>query len=157
MADSRRWVRLILILGGSLALIFVVAVCLLYWLLFGETSFRQSSAGDVAAQILNKSLVPNAAGVVKLPPPLASNSCDGKVYVTVHPTGTTWILFPTWRGKGANLRGYLYRSTPSTGPPPAQISVTGPNVAGPTWSASCQYTIESQLSPNWYRILFDLD
>jgi hypothetical protein len=149
MVDSRRWVRWILIISGSLGFIFVVAICLLYWLLFGETSFRQSSAGAVTAQVLNKTLVPDAAGVVKLPAPLAFNSCDGKVYVTVdHTTGTTWILFPTWRGKGANLRGYLYRSTPSTGPPPAQISVAGPNVAGPTWSAPCLYTVESQLTPN---------
>jgi hypothetical protein len=153
----RRLIRWTLIIGGTLAFIVVIGICFLYWALFGETSFRQSSAGVVTAQVLNNTLVPNTAGVVKLPGTLASNSCDGKVYVTVDSTGTTWVLFPTWRGKGRNIQGYLYRSTPSIGPPPAQITVIGPDIGAPTWSSSWQYTVESQLTPNWYRISFDLD
>src|SRR5437763_1402996 len=75
--------------------------------------FDRPAALQVVQQLNNNTLTPNKDGIVKLPPSLAKASVDAEVYVTTDPAGITWILFRTWRGKGCNLRGMAYRSTPS--------------------------------------------
>ena len=157
--SKRRLIRRLLIAGGVIAasaiLVALIGFLFLWWA-FSENSFSKRAAGAVVTQVMNGTLVPNGVGIVRLPPALASNSCDGQVYVTVDPAGTTWILFPTSQGKGSNLLGYLYRSTPATGPPPQEINVIGPGVPRST-TGRLNYAVESQIDANWYHVNWDWD
>jgi hypothetical protein len=144
-------------IGGSLLAVAVVAGLILWWLLgkpLRERAFDQQAAASVVMLVRNTTLTPDASGAITLPPALASNSLDGRVYVTIDSAGTTWILFPTWRGKGDNLAGYLYRSTSASGPRPATITVNGPDSPN---VRPMEYSIDKQIDPNWYHFYRDLD
>lgn len=67
---------------------------------------NQVQFGQIYSAVANRKLKPDSAGVVKLPVKLASATADGKVYVT-RKGKLLMVLFPTWRGKSSNLRGYL--------------------------------------------------
>ena len=150
-----RWLLLIAAVVGGSALVVVLAGFVFLWWIFGEKFFSERAAVPVTAAVLNGTLAPNSVGIVKLPASLASNSCDGRIYVTVDASGTTWILFPTWRGKGCNVRAYLYRSTPATGPPPATITVRGPDINN--GSQQMNYQVDHKIDANWYYVVWDLD
>jgi hypothetical protein len=149
------------LVGGSLLAVALASCLFLWWLLGkplrGEKPFDQQAAGSVVNLVLSSSLTPKSSGAITLPPALASNSLDGRVYVTVDSTGTTWILFPTWRGKGDNLAGYLYRSSQATGPRPATVTINGPDIASPGGTRSLEYTVDKQIDANWYHIYNDMD
>jgi hypothetical protein len=155
----RNWKRLILkaslILGVS-CIIVVASLYLLLWYLFGEMLFSTGSANAVVIQVMNHTLVPNAFGIVTLPQSMASKSQDGKVYVTVDSAGTTWILFPTSRGKGDNVTAYVYHSMPVIGPSPAEITLDGPDL-GPNKAAPLAYTVDRQIDANWYHVVWNMD
>jgi len=126
-------------------------------LLVGEKRFNTRSQGTVITQVTNGSLIPNAAGVVKLPASMASTTTDGNVYVTVDSAGTTWILFPTWRGKGANTFAYVYHSTPATGGAPTQVQLNGPDVSRGGTSTSIDYQVDRQIDANWCHVVWNMD
>lgn len=67
---------------------------------------NQVQFSQIYSAVANRKLKPNSAGVVNLPTTLATATADGKVYVT-RKGKLLMVLFPTWRGKGSNLRGYL--------------------------------------------------
>ena len=104
---------------------------------------------------MNHTLVPNTFGIAKLPQSMASHSQDGNVYVTVDAAGTTWVLFPTWRGKGDNLAAYVFHSTALTGIPPSQITLNGPDLL--KMAARMEYTVDEQIDANWYHVLRSMD
>jgi hypothetical protein len=119
-----------------------------------EIDFDNNVAASVVAQITSGKLKPAPDGIVKLPLPLATASCDGKAYVTIDSSGTTWILFPVWRGKGSNVTGYVYRSPSVKGAAPLTVTLNGPALPpglGP-FAQPLDYTVDSQESPNRYRI-----
>ena len=121
----RNWTWLVLKIAiaiGAFVAILAAMLLLLLWYIIGEKRFNTSSQGAIISQVMNGTLVPNAAGVVRLPASLASTTIDGNVYVTVDASGTTWILFPTWSGKGANTFGYAYHNTPATGGADADLA-----------------------------------
>ena len=155
----RNWKRLILRLAlffGMFVIIVASSLYLLLWCLFGERLFSTRSAGAVVAQVMNHTLVPNAVGIVSLPPSMAAMSQDGRVYVTVDASGATWILFPTWRGKGDNVAAYVYHSKSSNGPAPAQIKLNGPDI-GPTRAAPLLLDVDRQIDANWYHVLWNME
>ena len=100
-----------------------------------------------AAQIAKGVLTANAQGVVALPASLSSATVDGRAYVTTKAGGRRWILFRTWRGKAANLRGYLYTAgdAPAIG---SDVSVTT-DIAGVI--APAEVTVDSALGNSWYK------
>lgn len=110
-------------------------------------------ARKAAAQIAKGTLTADAQGVVTLPAGLAGASTDGRAYVTTMPSGKQWILFCTWRGKGANLTGWLHTAgdTPAVG---SDVSVITDRVheIGPA-----EVTIESALGKSWYKVSRSMD
>jgi len=170
--DWKRRVLKLSLIVGTCCIVLAVTILLLGYLLlcyfFGEKRFSTRSARAVVTQVVNHTLVPSASGLLKLPPSMASISEDGNVYVTIDAAGTTWMLFPTWRGKGDNLAAYVYHSTPAAGPPPALITLNGPDV-GYTQSGSTQsyqwrigaapidYTVDRKVDANWYHVVFDMN
>ena len=154
----RRLFRRLTVIAIFCVLLLSIAVFVLYRLALlvglAEHPFHQKAASQAVAQIVNGTLKPAPNGVVTLPPALASASLDGKAYVTVDSTGVTWVLFQTWRGKGANLRGYVYHSNTAPSPPPATVKILGPAI---TVTQLIDYNVESQEGPNWYRVSWDLD
>ena len=146
-----------IIAGFALALLIGAVVLLRLFLVhvgLVEHSFDQKLADQVVTQVANGTLKAAPGGVITLPPALAPASLYGQAYVTIDPAGQTWILFRTWQGKGSNLYGYLYHSTPATGLVPANVSVIGPSV---TTTGMIQYDVVEQDGPNWYRVKWDLD
>ena len=119
-------------------------------------SFERQAANLGVGQVDNGALKPDANGRVKLNGALAHLSKYGEIYVTRNCSGTVWVLFPTSEGKGSNLRGYLYCSTPATGAAPVTINVLGPQL-GPPPTALIDYSVDKQIDPNWYQIHFDLN
>jgi hypothetical protein len=75
-----------------------------------EIPFNRAEAQQIVAGVLNGRLRPDVHGRVILPPWQAPASADGRVYVTRKQKGLLLILFPTWRGKGSNVAGYLFSS-----------------------------------------------
>jgi hypothetical protein len=158
-----RMLRVAIVTVIALAALVAVGSAALFYYIFsirGNISFDLKSSTAIAAQVASGALKPNAYGVVKLPAPTAKLSLYGEIYSTVDSSGTTWVLFRTWQGKGSNLHGYLYRSTPATGPLPPTIAVRGPTVqynATDPPTETIDYTLDQQLNPNWYEVRFDLN
>jgi hypothetical protein len=153
----RNWRRLVLWLSIGAAAIVAVAVTavgLFVWQILGEKRFNTGGQGAVIGQVVNGALVPNATGAAKLPWTLSSTT-DGNVYVTVDATGQKWILFPTWRGKGANNFAYVYHTTPAAGPAPAQIQLNGPDIWGN--GVSLDYQVDRTIDGHWYHVVWNLD
>jgi hypothetical protein len=144
------------------SLLAVGSAALFYYIMAisGKISFDLKASNAIASQVASGALKPNAYGVIKLPASAAKLSLYCEVYTTMDFSGTTWVLFRTWQGKGSKLRGYLYRSTPATGLVPPTITVRGPTVqyqaTGPP-TDSIDYTVDGQLNLNWYEVRFDLN
>ena len=92
-------------------------------------------------------LKPDARGVIQLPSDLAHLSLGGQAFVTTNRTAT-WLLLRTWRGKGANLTGYLYAPGPAL-KLGTDVSLTT-DAAGVILSAEC--TVEKALGSSWYTV-----
>ena len=95
-------------------------------------------------------------GKVSLPANLRSLTADSAVYVTT--TGRTRsFLFVTWRGKGRNLRGYIY-FPPDAVPAKETTDVTiiGPSIEKP-WYGDVDVVIEPLSQQGWYSAMRDLD
>jgi hypothetical protein len=59
-----------------------------------------------------------------------------------------------WRGKGSNVTGYVYRTPSAKGAAPLTVTLNGPALPqglGP-FVQPLDYTVDSQESPNRYRI-----
>lgn len=96
-------------------------------------------------------------GVIRLPDELAGITIDGRVYVTKNPTGSLY-MFLTWRGKGSNLRGYVYSPTNQIPPQTISIEVVGPTVLHLGKDSGL---VEVELKPmsiaGWYQAARTLD
>lgn len=131
----------------------------------------RSDYQQIIAQVKSGALVPDFKGIiVRLPPNLASGTKSGRVYVTKKPkaNGTLFlIIFPTWIGKGYNLRGYLYCSAPLTKTDTHKDYCTGKKEAIDMWAwtmwkgakrrIEVEVVLEKKLGPNWYYVSRSLD
>ena len=124
---------------------------------FLEISFDDTLGKQAVQGILTNTLMPDASGIVRLPPNLAKLTVDGEVCVTADASGATVILFRTWRGKGCNLRGRLYRSAPASGPPPTTIGALVPLPSAKPETQLLDLNVEEQIDANWYRVYWDAD
>lgn len=91
-------------------------------------------------------------GVVNLPPSAAPCTADGRVYITQHPSGGTLFLFVTWRGKGSNLRGYLFSRQWSQNPqttPRHGLEVNGPTVSSAARPQTLAVELRDTGAPGW--------
>jgi hypothetical protein len=80
-----------------------------FWGLSPPLILRQQSYTEVIRQIESGRL-PIANHVVNLPPDY--KSVARKVYAERRADGRLFVLFVTWRGRGADVNGYLYCSRP---------------------------------------------
>jgi hypothetical protein len=115
-----------------------------------ERAVRAYESGDVVAD----------NGVVLLPDDLAGITADGRLYVT-RPPRSTLYFFITWRGKGSNLRGYLYQSSQQQTSSDRKalagtIEVVGPTVRDPGYG-KIGIDIEESLGQGWYKVKRDVD
>ena len=98
-------------------------------------------------------------GLIHLSSDLSSATQDGCVYITHAPWGTA-LLFITWRGKGSNLRGYVY-SKELANVAPADGKAFTTEMIGPVIWAKLPELMELQLehsdSADWYRASRSLD
>lgn len=72
-----------------------------------ETTLDRVACRGIFQRVSGATLAPSTTGEFKLPPAMAASTNDGKIYIT-RKNGLVMVLFVTWRGKGSNLRGYLY-------------------------------------------------
>jgi hypothetical protein len=56
-------------------------------------------------------IIPDQDGYAKLPEQFSSSTIYGNIYIT-RKGDLLMVLFPTWIGKGSNLKGYLHTSRP---------------------------------------------
>jgi hypothetical protein len=98
-------------------------------------------------------LRPDAQGVVQLPSDLARGSIDERAFVTTNGTGSRWLLLRAWRGKGANLQGYLYA--------PGKPLKAGTDVSVATEDAGViavlEVTVRKTLNGSWYEVYRGID
>ena len=100
-------------------------------------------------------------GVVLLSESLAGVTDDGRMYVTTASPHGPVYLFITWRGKGSNLRGYLYHPSHQSGSAggttlAGAIEVLGPTIYHP-FHGKVTIEIENSPAPGWYEVKRDLD
>lgn len=77
-----------------------------------EIDYDATKQKQIIERIYGGNLLPDSTGAVALPPDLASAAERGYAYVTQKDNGQILILVPTWRGKGSNVKGYLYCKHP---------------------------------------------
>ena len=121
-----------------------------------DIPFDHNAATGIASQIAGGALQPDADGIVKLPPGTKALSRYDEVYVTRDSSGVIWVLFRTSQGHGIDLRGYLYRSTPTAGPTPATLRVLGPTIGKPP-TEKIDYFVDHQVDANWYQVYMNLN
>ncbi len=120
--------------------------------------FRQDEF-EIAAKAYASGDLKGAKGVVQLPNDLAGVTIDGRMYVTQAPVSDNLYLFITWRGKGSNLRGYIFRLANAHDSPDMnvdRIDVLGPTIWEPGFG-KIEVEIESTLVPGWYKAKRDMD
>ncbi len=71
-----------------------------------ENRVSLESLDTTASQIFDGEITPGEHGLCELSESI--NVIENEAYVTTKNDGTKLILFRTWRGKGSNLKGYLY-------------------------------------------------
>ena len=122
-----------------------------------DRSTSTATLTKTAADILAGKIATDENGVCKIG--LENNTVGNKAYVTVQPDGTKLVLFRTWQGKGANLRGFLF----TDGPPLTvgseiellTFSPTGANGEPPV--AKSDVSIDAAVSKTCYRVSRSLD
>src|SRR5436309_1275188 len=131
-----------------------------------EKAFDAVSFTHVAHEILSRKLKETADGIVVLPQEYTSATVDGKVYVTRKSGGLTLLLFTTWRGKGSNLRGYLFCSRPlrtteihkdSYNSKTDAVEVKGPRPITPSPVGEVEVWLERRINSQWYYVAYGLD
>ena len=159
-ADAGGWRRPVLVAAVLLAAL-AAAAALLWKHAARQDRLREAVVGEVLAGKLR----PDAAGVVALPREFASTSIDGRVYVTRRTDGLTCVLFPAWRGKASNLRGFLFTSAEycAEAVEPAEAGGLPPIVVIGPWgpraglSAKIEVFVERRLDRHWLRVSRSLD
>jgi hypothetical protein len=144
------------LLAGVLLAALVAAAAVMWWNAARQDRRREA----VATEVLAGRLRPDAAGVVTLPAEFAAASVDGRVYVTRMPDGLTFVLFPSWRGKGSNLRGHLYTSayccfeaqSPAEEGGLPTVELIGPAVPPAGTAAKIEVSVERRLDRHWLRV-----
>jgi hypothetical protein len=112
----------------------------------------------VVANVAAGTQAVSPSGELVLPANQSASTVNGRAYATTRPAGGPMILFPTWWGKGTNLRGYLY----CPGPALAVGSSVSINVPVPSPVPQPQFgmtdiTIERIVAPGWYYVSRSLD
>lgn len=113
---------------------------------------------ESAVKIYTSGDIKDEDGMVELPDALAGITVDGFMYVT-KTTLDELFLFVTWRGKGSNLRGYLYQASQghiSSEALMGTIEVLGPTIWDPGYG-KIDIDIEGALGSGWYQVKRDLD
>ena len=80
--------------------------------MFQRNPSQRADYTAVIEQITNLELQVSSQGLISLPPDLKSASANGQVWVQRIPPSNLLIAFPTWIGKGFNMRGFLYAQLP---------------------------------------------
>lgn len=138
------------------------------WQDTAEVPFNPAECRLIAAEIMAGQLVPDAAGLVKLPSSLSNATKFGRVYVTRKRGGLLLILFPTWRGRHSTLAGYLYCSRPLTKADPPldryarthqEVEVIGPVLShfSKKNAGLLGVTVQRKVKPQWYYVDYELD
>jgi hypothetical protein len=126
-----------------------------------EIPFRNETAQRIIAAVRNGTLSADRNGQIILPPWLAAASKDGRVYVTHKGNGLRLFLFPTWQGKGGNVRGYLFCSRPLTKSEEKQGAIDLAYLARPSPNPHMDPPVgamlERKVSANWYYVSGSLD
>lgn len=100
-----------------------------------------------------------------LPPEYSSVTTDGRAYVTRKSGKLVLLHFCTWRGKGSNLKGYLYCSRPLSATELHKdfysqkkdaIQVNGRRLS-PTSVGEVGVWLERKINDQWYSVASDLD
>ena len=98
-------------------------------------------------------------GVVQLPDDFARLTVDGCIYVTKNCPSGTLYLFITWKGKGSNLRGYLYRqkiNQNSSSVLKGRIKVLASTIWKPGYG-KIDVDVEGMSRAGWYKVKRDWD
>src|ERR1035437_9728657 len=77
-----------------------------------EIDYDAARQKQIVERIYAGTLVPDSGGAVTLPPDLASAAKYGQAFVTQKDNYQLLVLVPTWRGKGSNVKGYLFCKRP---------------------------------------------
>jgi hypothetical protein len=118
--------------------------------------FKKAEFEQVVAQYLAGTLG-DVNGVVKLPASLASTTSGGVVYATRRPEWGAILLFVTWRGKGSNLRGYIYCDRFKSASPPKSLELVGPVIPPTPEGELVDVAVGEAVGNGWYRTSRDVD
>jgi hypothetical protein len=118
-----------------------------------ELPAENSHYERIIEKINNSELIPDEKGLVKLPAELAQTVEGSRVLVGENSRAEKIIIFPTWRGKGFNLKGYLF--------------VKGDLIETDTFTdyygnksikiGNIEYVVEARVSKDWYKVSRSLD
>lgn len=125
----------------------IIGAC--FWWHAGALERHKPLFMRVVAAVQAGQISPGPDGFAKLPPSLESAGEDGFVLVEAKPNQVC-VAFPTWRGKGHNMRGFLYCS----GYAPRGSDEFGQDSIG---IANTALAITRQIDQNWFEIHRELD
>lgn len=125
------------LLGATVASLLLVGILFWatispWWKFVFDSPFDQEKARHIFSEVQRGALVPDAAGRIVLPGSHSTLTRDGRIYVT-RKDGLLMVLFPTWRGRGADVRGYLWCNRPLTTADVEQSRVGGREPSVTIW------------------------
>jgi hypothetical protein len=94
---------------------------------------------------------------VRLPPSYRGIAADDTVFYERRADGRLLVLFPTWRGRGDDLQGYLYCSSPLTSQDFYALDWGAGEVAQHVDVCGHSLLSVKKVSPGWYRATRRLD
>jgi hypothetical protein len=109
---TRLGLRVVLTIGIACLALRLSWALLLYVTGLYEVSSKPADFAPVVADLMSGRLRPDSHGNVVLPRRYSSLTRGGQANYLRKNNGLVLILFPTWRGKGPDLRGYLYHNKP---------------------------------------------
>jgi hypothetical protein len=142
------------VLTISIACLAVYWSCarLLDMMWISERPSKSADFAPVVADLMTGRLRPDRRGIVVLPGRYSSLTRGGWAYYLRKPNGLVLILFPTWRARGADLKGYLYHNNPLS-----EADFFWKNehhwvVAAPQVPAMHRVTIDREVGSHWYYV-----
>jgi hypothetical protein len=146
--------------GLGLVLTISVVCLALYWscarlldiMWISERPSQPPDFAPVVADLMSGRLRPDSRGIVVLPGRYSSLTRGGRAYYQRKNNGLVLILFPTWRGRDLDLRGYLYHNKPLS-----KADILWKNdhhwvVAAPHGPVNPRVTIDHEVDPHWYYV-----
>ncbi len=122
-----------------------------------RATLEDGSYMAIVREIEAARITPDPDGRAHLPTAYAGLAADNEIAIERRPDGRLLVIFPVWRGKGANFSGYLYASAPLVPADFHEIDWGAGGVRKQTTIGGLDYVEARPLHGPWYQVSRGVD